>query len=42
MDADLVVLDSSLEAAAAPDGAGVGSVGVSATLVRGRAVYGAV
>jgi predicted amidohydrolase YtcJ len=42
LDADLVVLDSSLEAAAAPEGPGIGSVGVSATLVRGQAVHGAV
>jgi predicted amidohydrolase YtcJ len=42
MDADLVVLNASLEEAAAPGGAGIGSVGVAATLVRGVAVHGSV
>ena len=39
MDADLVVLDASLESAAAPGGPGVGSLDVAATYVGGDAVY---
>ncbi|MGO3090058.1 MAG: amidohydrolase [Galactobacter sp.] len=39
MDADLVVLDASLESAAAQGGPGVGSLGVTETYVRGEVVY---